>query len=55
MARTGAVTRPQPVPVARFVLDVHLEALARRLRLTGVDTAYATGLDDVVIEQANTQ
>jgi uncharacterized protein with PIN domain len=31
-------------------------ALARRLRLTGVDTAYATGLDDdTLIEQANTQ
>jgi uncharacterized protein with PIN domain len=56
VARIGAVTRPQPVPVARFVLDVHLGALARRLRLTGVDTAYATGLDDdVLIEQANTQ
>ena len=24
VARIGAVTRPQPVPVARFVLDVHL-------------------------------
>jgi uncharacterized protein len=56
VARIGAVTRPQPVPVARFVLDVHLGALARRLRLTGVDTAYATGLDDdVLIDQAGTQ
>ena len=56
VADVGAVTRPQPVPVARFVLDVHLGALARRLRLTGVDTAYATNLDDdTLIVQANTQ
>ncbi|MFJ3774148.1 Mut7-C RNAse domain-containing protein [Streptomyces sp. NPDC090075] len=36
------VTRPQPVPGAplRFLLDVHLGTLARRLRLLGVDTAY---------------
>ncbi|MFD8154117.1 Mut7-C RNAse domain-containing protein [Streptomyces sp. NPDC059720] len=37
-----AVTRPQQVPGAplRFLLDVHLGTLARRLRLLGVDTAY---------------
>ncbi|MFI8521322.1 Mut7-C RNAse domain-containing protein [Streptomyces sp. NPDC085481] len=36
------VTRPQPVPGAplRFLLDVHLGTLARRLRLLGVDAAY---------------
>ena len=36
------VERPQPVPGAplRFLLDVHLGTLARRLRLLGVDTAY---------------
>ncbi|MFE3071008.1 Mut7-C RNAse domain-containing protein [Streptomyces sp. NPDC059247] len=36
------VVRPQPVPGAplRFLLDVHLGTLARRLRLLGVDTAY---------------
>jgi len=36
------VTRPQQVPGAplRFLLDVHLGTLARRLRLLGVDTAY---------------
>jgi uncharacterized protein with PIN domain len=50
----AAVTRPQPVPTARFILDVHLGALARRLRLAGVDTAYANDLDDdTLIEQAN--
>ena len=55
VVEVGPVSRPQPVPVARFVLDVHLGALARRLRLVGVDTAYAndTG-DDALIEQANT-
>jgi uncharacterized protein len=53
--QAGAMGRPQPVPVARFLLEVHLGALARRLRLAGMDTAYAndTG-DDTLIEQANT-
>ncbi|MFL1900687.1 Mut7-C RNAse domain-containing protein [Streptomyces tauricus] len=37
-----AVERPQPVPGAplRFLLDVHLGTLARRMRLLGVDAAY---------------
>lgn len=37
-----AVERPQHVPGAplRFLLDVHLGTLARRLRLLGVDAAY---------------
>ncbi|MFF7308678.1 Mut7-C RNAse domain-containing protein [Streptomyces sp. NPDC008137] len=36
------VARPQTVPGAplRFLLDVHLGTLARRLRLLGVDAAY---------------
>jgi uncharacterized protein len=34
------VPRPQRVPEARFVLDVHLGTLARRMRLLGIDTAY---------------
>lgn len=36
------VRRPQQVPGAplRFLLDVHLGTLARRLRLLGVDAAY---------------
>ncbi|MEU8970820.1 Mut7-C RNAse domain-containing protein [Streptomyces monashensis] len=40
--RVRPVERPQRVPGAplRFLLDVHLGALARRLRLLGVDTAY---------------
>ncbi|GAA0518319.1 hypothetical protein GCM10011581_22710 [Saccharopolyspora subtropica] len=39
------VARPQPLP-SRFVLDVHLGKLARRLRLLGVDTAYRNDADD---------
>jgi uncharacterized protein with PIN domain len=37
-----AVDRPQRIPGAplRFLLDVHLGTLARRLRLLGVDAAY---------------
>ncbi|GAA5118390.1 Mut7-C RNAse domain-containing protein [Pseudonocardia adelaidensis] len=39
--------RPQPLPDgARFLLDVHLGSLARRLRLLGVDTAYDNPADD---------
>jgi uncharacterized protein len=40
------VPRPQPVDRPRFLLDVHLGALARRLRLVGVDTAYDRDADD---------
>ncbi|MGX1118387.1 uncharacterized protein with PIN domain [Streptomyces ambofaciens] len=40
--RVRPVQHPQRVPGAplRFLLDVHLGTLARRLRLLGVDTAY---------------
>ena len=52
----GAVPRPQRLPSAQFVLDVHLGTLARRLRLAGVDCAYANDLDDdALIEQANVE
>lgn len=54
VAEIGAVPRPQQVPAPRFVLDVHLGTLARRLRLVGVDTAYTNDADDdELIEQAN--
>jgi uncharacterized protein with PIN domain len=50
-----AVRRPQELAAARFVLDVHLGTLARRLRLAGVDAAYANDAgDDALIGQANT-
>ena len=49
-----AVRRPQRLTPARFVLDVHLGTLARRLRLAGVDAAYASDAgDDALIGQAN--
>ncbi|MEU8268203.1 Mut7-C RNAse domain-containing protein [Sphaerisporangium sp. NPDC049002] len=48
------VRRPQAVPFQRFLLDVHLGTLARRLRLVGVDTAYESDLDDdALIVRAN--
>ncbi len=40
MVRVDAVRRPQRLASARFVLDVHLGTLARRLRLVGVDAAW---------------
>jgi len=52
------VARPQPLPLARprFLLDVHLGALARRLRLVGVDSAYSNDArDDELIAAANEQ
>jgi uncharacterized protein with PIN domain len=47
-------SRPQPLPDgARFLLDVHLGSLARRLRLLGVDTAYGNDADDAdLVERA---
>ena len=54
VAEADAVDRPQRLTDARFILDVHLGTLARRLRLVGVDAAYANDLDDdVLIERAN--
>ncbi len=38
--------RPSPLRDTRFVLDVHLRKLARRLRLLGFDIDYADGRDD---------
>jgi uncharacterized protein with PIN domain len=49
-----AVPRPQRVDQPRFLLDVHLGTLARRLRLVGVDAAYDRDADDdELIERAN--
>ena len=51
-----AVPRPQCPGSARFLLDVHLGALARRLRLLGVDAAYANDADDDdLVSQANAE
>ncbi len=46
VVRVLPVPRPEPVDQPRFLLDVHLGALARRLRLVGVDTAYDRDADD---------
>jgi uncharacterized protein len=55
-AQVLAVPRPQPVPAPRFLLDVHLGTVARRLRLVGVDAAYGNDLDDdTLIDLANRQ
>ncbi|NMH99571.1 Mut7-C RNAse domain-containing protein [Pseudonocardia acidicola] len=51
-----AVQRPQRVPGwdGRFVLDVHLGALARRLRILGLDTAYRNDADDDALVHQST-
>ncbi|WP_026122221.1 Mut7-C RNAse domain-containing protein [Nocardiopsis halotolerans] len=52
------VPHPQPLPFdhTRFLLDVHLGTLARRLRLLGVDTAYDNDRDDPSLyRQANAE
>lgn len=47
------VRRPQPVVAMRFLLDVHFGALARRMRLLGVDTAYRNdATDDALVAAA---
>ena len=54
VAHVRAVPRPQRVDAPRFLLDVHLGTVARRLRLVGVDAAYDRDADDdALIEQAN--
>jgi uncharacterized protein len=44
----GPVTRLRPAPLRnpRFVLDVHLQKLARRLRLLGFDVDFSPQRDD---------
>jgi uncharacterized protein len=54
LMRVYPVRRPQSLSQARFVLDVHLGTLARRLRLLGLDAAYRNDADDdTLISQAN--
>lgn len=45
----GGDLRPPPPDPRRFVVDVHLGTLARRLRTLGFDTWYASDADDVVL------
>ena len=50
------VRRPQRLADPRFVLDVHLGALARRMRMLGIDTAYRNDASDPeLVEEANAQ
>ena len=44
--RTPSLLRNVPLQNIRFILDVHLGTLARRLRLLGFDTDYLQGRDD---------
>ncbi len=46
-----ARTRPQPVPAHRYLLDVHLGTLARRMRMLGLDTSYSNQADDPELVQ----
>jgi uncharacterized protein with PIN domain len=41
--------RPEPLPVARFVLDAHLGRLAAYLRMLGFDTLYGSDYRDEVL------
>lgn len=47
----GPVTRlrPEPLREPRFVLDVHLRKLARRLRLLGFDVDFGPDRDDAAL------
>jgi uncharacterized protein with PIN domain/sulfur carrier protein ThiS len=47
LGATTSVLPPPPAP--RFVLDVHLGTLARRLRWLGFDCWYATDADDATL------
>src|SRR3954469_22002412 len=48
--------RPEPVPGGGFLLDVGLGALARRLRLLGLDAAWRNDADDPeLVVQAATE
>ncbi|EFC82520.1 Mut7-C RNAse domain-containing protein [Parafrankia sp. EUN1f] len=53
IVRVEPAARPQPLAEPRFVLDVHLGALSRRLRLLGLDVAYRNdSADDELLAQA---
>jgi uncharacterized protein len=54
--RVSSVPRPQLLDDPRFLLDVHLGTVARRLRLLGIDAAYHRDADDDdLIEEANAE
>jgi uncharacterized protein with PIN domain len=45
--------RPRPLREPRFILDVHLGKLARRLRLLGFDASYSRGASDDELVKAS--
>lgn len=52
----GLVRRPQRLEHEWFLLDVHLGALARRMRLLGLNTVYSSAADDPeLVERATVQ
>jgi uncharacterized protein len=54
LVQVNAVDRPQRLGDSRFILDVHLGTLARRLRLVGVDAVYSNdAADESLIDEAN--
>jgi uncharacterized protein with PIN domain len=58
VVEVGAVVRPQRVAGwdGRFLLDVHLGALARRLRILGLDTAWPEEAGDAaLVDRANAE
>ena len=48
----ASCVRPPPLNPVRFILDVHLGRLARRLRLIGLDTAYRVDAGDAELADA---
>jgi uncharacterized protein len=46
VVEVDAVRRPEPLPPGGLLLDVGLGALARRLRLLGLDAAWSNRADD---------
>ena len=48
---TLTCVRPPPPDTVRFVVDVHLGTLARRLRLIGLDTAYRPDANDAELAE----
>ncbi len=53
----SAVTRlrPQPLREPRFIADVHLKTLARKLRMLGFDTLYDQSWDDPQLADISTR
>lgn len=52
----SAAPRPQPLPAGGLIADVGLGALARRLRLLGLDVAYSPDAEDAaLVERARAE